>query len=144
LKTFVQKRTASIAAQLAGKSKGYVPRGFGFGPPGGGPGFGRPSRPINEPTFRTIVKAPEGFDMSLFAAPPKVSYPVALAAAPSGELFVAVDEQGSIGRPRRGPARGVPGQRRGRDFRPAPRALGFSTGENVVDGAVVVDQHAAE
>ena len=45
-----------------------------------------------------VVKAPDGFDVSLFAVPPKVSYPVALAAAPTGELFVAVDEQGSIGR----------------------------------------------
>ncbi|MGH7224695.1 MAG: DUF7133 domain-containing protein, partial [Gemmataceae bacterium] len=98
LKTFAQKRTASIAAQLAGKSKGYLPRGFAFGPPGGGPRAGRPSQPIDETTFRNVVKAPDGFDVSLFAAPPKVGYPVALAAAPTGELFVAVDEQGSIGR----------------------------------------------
>lgn len=38
LRTFVEKRTESVAAQLDGKSKGYVPQ-FGFGPPGGfGPG----------------------------------------------------------------------------------------------------------
>ena len=43
------------------------------------------------------MKAPADFDVSLFAAPPKVNYPVALAAAPTGELFVAVDEQGSVG-----------------------------------------------
>src|SRR5258708_217551 len=100
LKTFAEKRTASVAAQLAGKSKGYVPAGFGFGPaPGGGGGpRGGPSQPIDEKTFRDNVKAPDGFDVSLFAAPPKVAYPVALAAAPTGELFVAVDEQGSIGR----------------------------------------------
>jgi putative heme-binding domain-containing protein len=61
-------------AQLAGKSKGYVPAGFGFGAPGGGVAAGDT------------------------AAPPRVNYPVALAAAPTGELFVAVDEQGSIGR----------------------------------------------
>jgi len=36
--------------------------------------------------------------VTLFAAPPKVAYPVALAAAPTGELFIAVDEQGSVGR----------------------------------------------
>jgi putative membrane-bound dehydrogenase-like protein len=101
LKTFAEKRTASVVAQLAGKRKGYVPPGFGFGPPtggGGGPFGGRPSRPIDEKTFRDVVKAPDGFDVSLFAAPPRVGYPVALAAAPTGELFVAVDEQGSIGR----------------------------------------------
>jgi putative membrane-bound dehydrogenase-like protein len=99
LKTFAEKRTASVAAQLAGTSKGYVPRGFGFGPPGGGTPFGgRPSQPIDEKTFRAAVTAPDSFDVTLFAAPPRVGYPVALAAAPTGELFVAVDEQGSIGR----------------------------------------------
>ncbi len=98
LRTFAQKRTASVAAQLAGKSKGYIPPGFGFGQAGGGPRFGRPSQPIDERRFREVVKVPEGFDATLFAAPPRVGYPVALAAAPTGELFVAVDEQGSIGR----------------------------------------------
>ncbi len=39
LRTFVEKRTASVVAQIDGKSKGYVPTGMGFGP--GGPG-GRP------------------------------------------------------------------------------------------------------
>jgi hypothetical protein len=39
IKLFVEKRTESVAAQLAGKSKGYEPQNFGFGPPGGfGPG----------------------------------------------------------------------------------------------------------
>jgi putative membrane-bound dehydrogenase-like protein len=99
LQTFAQKRTASVAAQLAGKSKGYVPAGFGPPPGGGGGAFNRaPSQPMDEKTFRDTVKAPGGFDLSLFAAPPKVGYPVALAATPTGELFVAVDEQGSIGR----------------------------------------------
>jgi spore coat protein H len=43
LRQFVEKRSESIAAQLAGKSKGYVPA-FGFGPPGGpGPGGPRPN-----------------------------------------------------------------------------------------------------
>ncbi|MFL5340572.1 MAG: CotH kinase family protein [Gemmataceae bacterium] len=100
LKTFVEKRTASVAAQLAGKSKGYVPAGFGFGPPGGGGAFGGntgPSQPTDERTFRDSVTAPPGFDVTLFAAPPRVNYPVALAAGPAGELFVAVDEQGSVG-----------------------------------------------
>jgi putative membrane-bound dehydrogenase-like protein len=100
LKTFAEKRTASVAAQLAGKGKGFVPAAFGFGqPPGGGPGGrGGPSQPTDEKTFRDLVKAPDGFDVTLYAAPPKVSYPVALAAAPTGELFIAVDEQGSLGR----------------------------------------------
>ena len=39
LRTFVEKRTASVVAQIEGKSKGYVPA-MGFGP--GAPGGGRP------------------------------------------------------------------------------------------------------
>jgi spore coat protein H len=40
LRTFVEKRTASVTAQLAGESKGYTPTGGrgGRGGPGGGPG----------------------------------------------------------------------------------------------------------
>ena len=36
---FIEERTASVAAQLAGTSTGYEPKplGFGFGPPPGGP-----------------------------------------------------------------------------------------------------------
>lgn len=110
LRTFADKRTTSVAAQLAGKSKGYVPQFAGFGPPvvggpkggfpkGGGVPFGKgPDQPVDEKTFAGLVQAPAGFDVILYAAPPKVSYPVALAAAPTGELFVAVDEQGSLGR----------------------------------------------
>jgi Spy/CpxP family protein refolding chaperone len=42
---FIQKRTESVAAQLARKSEGFVPpAGFGFGPPGG-PGFGPQPQP---------------------------------------------------------------------------------------------------
>jgi spore coat protein H len=41
LKTFAEKRSESIASQLAGKSKGYTPAGFGFGGGGKG-GFGPP------------------------------------------------------------------------------------------------------
>ena len=36
--------------------------------------------------------------MSLFAAPPRVGYPVAVSVAPDGAVYVAVDEQGSLGR----------------------------------------------
>ena len=40
------------------------------------------------------VKAPDGFNVTLFGTPPDVNYPVCLASAPTGELFVGVDEQG--------------------------------------------------
>jgi hypothetical protein len=44
------------------------------------------------------VKAPEGFRLTLFAEPPKVNYPVCITAASTGELFVGIDEQGSLGK----------------------------------------------
>jgi putative membrane-bound dehydrogenase-like protein len=99
LKTFAEKRLASVESQLAGKSKGYAPQ-FNFGPgPGPGPmGGGANLQPIDEKTFRSVVKTPADFDITLFAAPPKVNSPVAIGAAPSGEIYVAVDEQGSLGR----------------------------------------------
>src|SRR5262249_3439443 len=101
LKTFAEKRPAAVADQLAGKGRGYVPQ-FAFGPPPGG-GFGGSgaaanARPIDEQTFRREGSVPAGFDVTLYAAPPKVNYPVAIGAGPSGEIYVAVDEQGSLGR----------------------------------------------
>jgi spore coat protein CotH len=91
LRRFVERRTASVAAQLAGRSKGYVPR-FAFGPPAAA------AEPVTETTVRDILQPPPEFDVTLFAAPPQVNYPVTVAAAPTGEVFVAVDEQGSLGR----------------------------------------------
>ncbi|MGZ0166956.1 MAG: DUF7133 domain-containing protein [Planctomycetales bacterium] len=44
------------------------------------------------------VKAPDGFNVTLFGTPPDVNYPVCLAAAATGEVFVGVDEQGSLGK----------------------------------------------
>ena len=44
------------------------------------------------------VQAPPGFEVKLFGKPPEVNYPVCLTAAPTGELFVGVDEQGSLGK----------------------------------------------
>src|SRR5262249_2137745 len=56
LRTFVEKRSLSIADQLAGKKDGYRPR-FNFGPPGGG----APPRPVDDQTIGEFVKAPPGF-----------------------------------------------------------------------------------
>lgn len=42
------------------------------------------------------IKFPHGFEVNLFAAPPDVAYPTCVAAAPTGELFVGVDENGSL------------------------------------------------
>jgi putative heme-binding domain-containing protein len=44
------------------------------------------------------LKPPAGMDMTLFAAPPDVSYPTCIAAAPSGPVFVGVDQDGSLGK----------------------------------------------
>jgi putative heme-binding domain-containing protein len=41
---------------------------------------------------------PKTFDVSLFGVPPAVNYPVCLSCAPTGEVFVGVDEQGSLGK----------------------------------------------
>jgi putative membrane-bound dehydrogenase-like protein len=41
---------------------------------------------------------PPEFEATLFAAPPKVNYPVAIGCEPTGAVYVAVDEQGSLGR----------------------------------------------
>ena len=48
------------------------------------------------------VQAPAGFSVSLFGQPPTVNYPVCLTAAPTGEVFVGVDEQGSLGKEKGG------------------------------------------
>ena len=93
LRTFAEKRSISIADQLAGKKAGYRPQ-FNFGPPRGN----APLKPMDDKTIGEVVKAPPGFKVSLFAAPPKVNYPVTLAVAPDGAVYVAVDEQGSLGR----------------------------------------------
>jgi putative membrane-bound dehydrogenase-like protein len=42
------------------------------------------------------IKAPPEFELSVFAAPPDVRYPTCLAASPTGEVFVGIDENGSL------------------------------------------------
>jgi putative membrane-bound dehydrogenase-like protein len=44
------------------------------------------------------VQAPPDFEVRMFAAPPIVNYPVCLTAAATGEVFVGIDEQGSLGK----------------------------------------------
>ncbi len=62
IKAFAEKRTASVAAQLAGTGQGYVPTQPNFGPP---PGGGRANaQPITEQIFRTEVRVPDGFGTS--------------------------------------------------------------------------------
>ncbi len=42
------------------------------------------------------IKAPPGFEVTLFAAPPQITYPVCLASDPFGTVYVGVDENGSL------------------------------------------------
>lgn len=44
------------------------------------------------------VKLPEGFEKTIFAAPPAVNYPVFVAASPEGDVYVSVDKNGSLDR----------------------------------------------
>jgi putative membrane-bound dehydrogenase-like protein len=66
------------------------------------PAFGAPKPEENRDLLKG-VKAPPEFQVTLFAAPPDVGYPTCLAAVPSGEVFVGVDENGSLdAKPSRG------------------------------------------
>jgi putative heme-binding domain-containing protein len=57
----------------------------------------------DRPALLAGVKAPAGWKVTLFAAPPDVRYPTCLAAAPTGEVFVGIDENGSLdAKPKRG------------------------------------------
>ncbi|HVR86552.1 MAG TPA: PVC-type heme-binding CxxCH protein [Planctomycetota bacterium] len=57
----------------------------------------------DERTLLAGIKAPPGFTVTLFAAPPDVGYPTCVAAAPGGELFVGMDENGAVDtKPNRG------------------------------------------
>jgi putative heme-binding domain-containing protein len=60
-------------------------------------------RPNDDKALLAGVKAPAGYAVTIFAAPPDVGYPTCLAAAPDGTVFVGVDENGSIdAKPNRG------------------------------------------
>ena len=63
-------------------------------------------KPLSEAQEAAIlkdVKVADGFEATVFAAPPAVNYPVFVAAAPDGTLYVSSDGNGSLGRdPERG------------------------------------------
>ncbi len=61
-----------------------------------------PKKPDDSSILRDI-KGPPGFEVSVFAAPPDVRYPTCLASAPDGEVYVGIDENGSLdAKPNRG------------------------------------------
>lgn len=51
-----------------------------------------------EAEFLKDVSVPEGFDVSLFSTSEAANYPVYVAAAPNGDLYVSSDGNGSLGR----------------------------------------------
>ena len=57
-----------------------------------------PLTPERERVILADVTVPDGFDVTVFAAPPAVNYPVFVAAAPDGTLYVSSDGNGSLGR----------------------------------------------
>ena len=44
------------------------------------------------------IKAPEGYEATIFAKPPSVVYPVFVSASPEGDVYVSVDRNGSLDR----------------------------------------------
>ncbi len=59
--------------------------------------------PAQEAEVLKEVKVPEGFDVTLFANSKAANYPVCVASAPDGTLYVSSDGNGSLGRqPHRG------------------------------------------
>ncbi len=51
----------------------------------------------SDKTLMREVKAPKIFNATLFAAPPEVNYPACLTVTPTGEVFVGIDQNGSLG-----------------------------------------------
>src|SRR4029077_164872 len=49
------------------------------------------------------VTLPEGYEATVFAKPPQAGYPTSVSAAVDGTIFLAIDENGSIGRDRNEP-----------------------------------------
>jgi putative membrane-bound dehydrogenase-like protein len=59
--------------------------------------------PQEEADILKDVKVPDGFDVTLFAPSATANYPVYVASAPNGDLYVSSDGNGSLGRdPHRG------------------------------------------
>lgn len=56
--------------------------------------------PATKPADKVLAgtTTPDGFELTLFAQPPVVHYATCLTTTPRGEVFVGIDEQGSLGR----------------------------------------------
>ena len=52
--------------------------------------------PLTDAEIQKRYTHPDGFDTTVFASPPNISYPIFLTASPDGALFVGCDENGSL------------------------------------------------
>lgn len=61
---------------------------------------GQADSPTTRSTAEVLkgVTTPAGFDLTLLAQPPDVNYPTCLTVSPRGEVFVGIDDQGSLGK----------------------------------------------
>ena len=58
--------------------------------------FGDSGTPLTDEEILKHFSHPEGFDVTVFASPPNISYPIFLTASPDGAVFVGCDENGSL------------------------------------------------
>lgn len=56
------------------------------------------TKPLTDQEILADVKVPAEFDLTIFARPPLAFYPVYVAAAPDGTVYVSADKNGSLGR----------------------------------------------
>src|SRR5262245_36929445 len=57
---------------------------------------GKDGPPPTVKELMATLKAPAGFQATIFAQPPQISYPVCLVASPTGEVFIGIDENSSL------------------------------------------------
>ncbi|HVJ47322.1 MAG TPA: PVC-type heme-binding CxxCH protein, partial [Luteolibacter sp.] len=57
-----------------------------------------PPAPEKEQLLLSETRVPEGFQATIFAAPPMINYPTFIATAPDGTVFVSCDKNGAGGR----------------------------------------------
>lgn len=58
----------------------------------------KPVKMMDEPAILKSMKWPKDFDVTVFAMPPDVMYPTAVSATGNGDVYVAIDEDGSLGK----------------------------------------------
>jgi putative heme-binding domain-containing protein len=58
----------------------------------------KPVKLMDEPAILKSMKWPKDFDVTVFAMPPDVMYPTAVSATGNGDVYVAIDEDGSLGK----------------------------------------------